>query len=536
MSWFDNAVIYQIYPRSYKDSGNDGIGDLNGIIGKLDYIASLGVDAVWLSPIFKSPMKDFGYDVQDYRCIDPLFGDMDDLRTLISKAHELDIKVLLDMVLNHTSDMHEWFRKSVNREGKYTDFYIWKDNIPNNWKACFGGSAWTYDKVRNQYYLHSFLKEQPDLNWHDEECRKAIFGEVRFYLDIGVDGFRLDVINQVGKDPSFRSNPFMFGETPRPYDMQNHIYDRNTEYTHKYVKELRKVLDSYPERAMVGEIQVQGRGQMEQSASYMGENNDELQMCFEFSLMKQRLNAKNMRAVARRWYELCSLEKGRVPCWVLSNHDNPRAITRAGGDENYARLLAMYLILQRGAGIVYYGEEIGMQSKDFPRKEIQDPVGKRYWPVEKGRDGERRPMQWDCSENMGFSKAKPWLEPNYSKDWRHCTVENQENNASSLLNLYRALIRLKKERPEIAGSDAVFTEKVPSGILAWSFEKDGKKTAVILNMSGKTRTVRLDDIQGYAQGMKIRLFSNARVNTFIRRSAEGDSIMLPMHYGVVLTN
>ena len=328
----------------------------------------------------------------------------------------------------------------------------------------------------------------------------------------------------------------MFGETPRPYDMQNHIYDRNTEYTHMYVKELRKVLDSYPERAMVGEIQVQGRGQMEQSASYMGENNDELQMCFEFSLMKQRLNAKNMRAVARRWYELCSLEKGRVPCWVLSNHDNPRAITRAGGDENYARLLAMYLILQRGAGVVYYGEEIGMQSKDFPRKEIQDPVGKRYWPVEKGRDGERRPMQWDCSENMGFSKAKPWLEPNYSKDWRHCTVENQEADISSLLNLYRALIRLKKERPEIAGSDAVFTEKVPSGILAWSFEKDGKKTAVILNMSGKTRTVRLDDIQGYAQGMKIRLFSNARVNSFIRRSAEGDSIMLPMHYGVVLTN
>ena len=536
MSWFDNAVIYQIYPRSFRDSGNDGIGDLRGITEKLPYIASLGVDALWLSPVYKSPMKDFGYDIQDYRSIDPVFGDMDDLRTLISEAHKLNVRVMMDMVLNHTSDLHEWFEKSVRREGKYTDFYIWKDNIPNNWKACFGGSAWTFDKVRNQYYLHSFLKEQPDLNWHDEECRKAIFGEVRFYLDMGVDGFRLDVINQVGKDPAFRSNPFMFGETPRPYDMQNHIYDRNTEYTHEYVRQLRKVVDSYPERAMVGEIQVQGKGQMEQSASYMGEHNDELQMCFEFSLMKRRLNASNMRAVASGWYGLCSIEKKRVPCWVLSNHDNPRAITRAGGDENYGRLLAMYLILQRGASVIYYGEEIGMQSKDFPRKEIQDPVGKRYWPFEKGRDAERRPMQWDCSPNMGFSCAKPWLELNYTKDWRHHTVQNQERDGASILNLYRALIRLKKARTEIAQSDAVFAERVPSGILAYGFEKDGQRTCVVLNMSGRFRDVKLDDVPFYTPGMKISIRSNGRVKSFIRKDAKGDSILLPMHFGVVLTN
>ena len=536
MPWFDNAVIYQIYPRSFQDSDGDGVGDLKGIVGRLDYIASLGVDAIWLSPVYRSPMKDFGYDVQDYRSIDPVFGSMEDFRDLLEKAHALGIRVMMDMVLNHTSDLHEWFRKSRERDGIYTDFYIWKDDIPNNWQACFGGKAWTYDEKRGQYYLHSFLKEQPDLNWHDEACRKAIFDEVRFYLDMGVDGFRLDVINVIGKDPQLRSNPFMIGETPRPYDMQNHIYDRNTEYTHKYIKELRNVLDSYEDRAMVGEIQVQGKGQMEQSASYLGEDNDELQLCFEFSLMKQRLCVRNLRRVAEKWYSLCSLDKGRVPCWVLSNHDNPRHITRTRTEENYSRLLAMYLILQRGASVLYYGEEIGMQSKDFPRKDIQDPVGKKYWPIEKGRDGERRPMQWDMSPNMGFSTAKPWLEPNYMKDWRHWTVSQQDPERGSMLNLYRALIALKKERTEIRESDAVFSHKVPRGVLAYRFGKDARTTAVILNMSWGYKTVKLSDVAPEAEGLGVRLRSNKRVVTCIKKGPDGDEILLPMHSGVVLTN
>ena len=535
MSWFENAVIYQIYPRSFQDSNGDGIGDLPGIISRLDYLAELGVDAIWLSPIYRSPMRDFGYDVQDYRSIDPIFGSMDDFRNLLAGAHRLGMKVMMDMVLNHTSDLHEWFRQSDIRNGRYTDFYIWKDEIPNNWKACFGGKAWTYDEKRKQYYLHSFLPEQPDLNWHDDQCRSAIFDEVRFYLDMGVDGFRLDVINVIGKDPKFRSNPFMFGETPRPYDMQNHIYDRNTEYTHEYIRQLRAVLDSYEDRAMVGEIQVQGKGQMEQSASYMGKDNDELQLCFEFSLMKMRLNAANLGNVASKWYGLCSLDKKRVPCWVLSNHDNPRAISRCGDDETYARLLAMYLILQRGVSVLYYGEEIGMLSKDFPRKEIHDPVGKKYWPFNKGRDGERRPMQWDLSENMGFSKGKPWLECDYSGYWKERTVEKQKDDPSSILSLYRSLIALKKNRPEIAGSDALFASDVPKDVLAYSFSKDGKVTAVVLNMSKSSRRIRIRDVVQSVDGLEIALRSRDG-SVSIERGRDGDEIILPGCLGVVLTN
>ena len=532
MPWFENAVIYQIYPRSFKDSNGDGIGDLKGITEKLPYIKNLGVDAIWLSPIYKSPMKDFGYDVEDYRAIDPIFGTMKDFDQLVSSAHELGLKVMMDMVLNHSSDKHKWFLKSKLRDSKYSDFYIWRDKIPNNWKACFGGSAWTFDQDRGQYYLHSFLKEQPDLNWHDEQCRKAIFDEVRYYLDKGVDGFRLDVINAVGKDPELRSNPFMFGETPRTYDMQNHIYDRNTKYTHEYIRQLRKVIEEYDDRALLGEIMIQGKGQMEQSASYTGEKNDELQLCFEFSLVKQHLKARNLRKVAGKWYELCSLEKGKTPCWVLSNHDVPRAISRAGGKEEIARMLAVYLLIQRGCSVVYFGEELGMLSKDFPRKEIKDPLGKRYWPIHKGRDAERRPMQWDFSDNMGFSTAKPWLEPNYTKRWHLLTVESQEIDRDTMLALYRELIRLRKQRAEISKCDAIFCDSLPRGMLSYRFEKDNKCTAVVINMSGKWHRVSLKDVAPGFEDMRIALRTYNRVNVFI----ENGEFLLPPGLGVVLTN
>ncbi len=532
MAWYENAVIYQIYPRSFKDSNGDGVGDLRGIIQKLDYIKSLGVDAIWLSPIYESPMKDFGYDISDYRAIDPVFGNMDDLRQLVSDAHQLGLRVLMDMVLNHTSNLHKWFEQSELKDSKYSDFYIWQDKIPNNWMACFGGKAWTFDEKRGQWYLHSFLKEQPDLNWHNPECRKAIFDEVRFYLDMGIDGFRLDVINAVGKDPELRSNPFMFGTTPRPYDMQNHLYDRNTEFTHQYIRELRSVIDEYEDRVLVGEIMVQGHGQMEQSASYMGKANDELQLCFEFSLMTQRLNSRNMGKVARRWYELCSTDQRRVPCWVLSNHDVPRAITRAGKGDNYGRLLAMYLLIQRGVSVMYFGEEIGMQSKDLPRRDIQDPLGKRYWPIHKGRDAERRPMQWDFSENMGFSNSKPWLEPNYGKSWRHNTVQGQEMDGASMIHLFRSLIALKKERAEITRSDAKFADFLPAGVLGYSFFWEGKATVVLLNMNHIFRRVDLTDVLGDIKGLRIRVKSNPRVKLCIEKG----TLLLPAHFGVVLTN
>lgn len=532
MSWYENAVIYQIYPRSFRDSNGDGVGDLNGITEKLPYIKSLGVDAIWLSPIYKSPMKDFGYDIEDYRAIDPIFGNMEDLDHLVSNAHKLGLKVLLDMVLNHSSDKHKWFQQSRLKDRKYSNFYIWRDKIPNNWMACFGGRAWTFDSTRGQYYLHSFLKEQPDLNWHDNHCREAIFNEIRFYLDKGIDGFRLDVINMIGKDPELKSNPFMFGETPRPYDMQNHIYDRNTPYTHEYIRQLRKVMDEYDERVLLGEIAVQGSGQMEQSASYMGSANDELQLCFEFSLVKQPLKARNLKKVAKRWYELCSLNQKRIPCWVLSNHDVPRAITRAHNNPDKARLLAMYLLLQRGASVMYFGEEIGMMNRDFPKKEIQDPLGLKYWPIYKGRDGERRPMQWDSSENMGFSLVQPWLEPNYSDNWRRITVQAEESDHDSLLMLYRRLISLRKSRAEIGTSDAVFAGKVPCGVLAYSFTSGGKCTLVILNFSRGFRNVRLESLIPMVESMRIELKSHERVNFRF----ENGVIAMPGCSGVVLTN
>ena len=532
MAWYENAVIYQIYPRSFQDSNSDGIGDLRGIVSRLPYIKSLGVDALWLSPIYQSPMKDFGYDVSDYRKIDGIFGNMEDFDALVSEAHKLGLRVMMDMVLNHSSDKHVWFEKSRAKEYPYTDFYIWRDEVPNNWKACFGGSAWTFDGKRGQYYLHSFLKEQPDLNWHDEVCRNAIFDEVRFYLNKGVDGFRLDVINTVGKDPQLRSNPFMFGETPRPYDMQNHIHDRNTEYTHQYIRELRKVIEEYDDRALLGEIMIQGKSQMEQSASYTGEKNDELQLCFEFTMCKKRITARNLKAVARKWYELNPLEKGKTPCWVLSNHDVPRAITRAGNKEFMGRFLAMYLLMQRGCSVVYFGEELGMQSKDFPRKEIQDPLGMRYWPIMKGRDAERRPMQWDFSENMGFSDAKPWLEPNYTRRWRLLTVESQEIDGDSMLALYRALISLRKSRTEMAESDAVFFDDVPRKVLAYRFEKDGRCTLVLLNMGLKQRTIRLDALAPGSSGLKVALTTYNRVKLYVKDGC----LMLPGGLGVVLTN
>ena len=277
---------------------------------------------------------------------------------------------------------------------------------------------------------------------------------------------------------------------------------------------------------------IQGKSQMEQSASYTGENNDELQLCFEFTLCNKRLNARNLRNVAKKWYELNPIGKGKTPCWVLSNHDVQRAITRAGNKEMVGRMLAVYLLMQRGCSVVYFGEELGMQSKDFPHKEIQDPLGKRYWPIMKGRDAERRPMQWDYSENMGFSGAKPWLEPNYTKNWRHLTVESEKTDRSSMLALYRSLIALRKSRSEISESDAVFCTGVPSDVIAYYFLKDRRCTLVLLNMGRKQRTFKLDAVVPGVSDLNVALNTYSRVNSYVKDGC----ISVPAGLGVVLTN
>lgn len=529
MAWFDNAIIYQIYPRSFMDTNSDGVGDIRGVIEKLDYIKSLGVDAIWLSPIFESPMKDFGYDISDYKSIDPVFGSMEDLKTLVRLSHEKGLRVMLDMVLNHSSDQHEWFKQSCEGKSPYSDFYIWKDKVPNNWLALFGGKAWTYNETRGHYYLHSFLSEQPDLNWHNEECRKAIFDQISFYLEMGIDGFRFDVINLIGKDPQFRNNPYHIGSTPRPYDMQNHIYDRNTEYTHKYIRLMRDHIKTYGDKALLGEIQIQGHGQMEKAASYLGKNEKELDLCFDFSLVNQALNAKNIANVTKRWYELCSKKDGNVPCWVLSNHDFPRAITRAHNNAFMARLLLMWLLLQRGASVLYMGEEVGMHSPLLPKKEIQDPVGKRYWPFHKGRDAERRPMAWDSSTYNGFSTVEPWLSCDRTSSWQERTVRAQETDKDSLLNLTRRLCYFKKSRKEIAASDAIVLPVSSKDVLSYYFEEGGKRTLVVLNMGAKRREVEVPS--SVLSGLTVALTSfESEVEV------KEDKIKLLPYLGVVLTN
>ncbi len=402
-TWWKHGVIYQIYPRSFYDTNNDGVGDLTGIMEKLDYLARLGVDAVWLSPVNTSPMFDFGYDISDFRGIDPVFGTLADCDRLITEAHRRNIKIIMDLVINHTSHLHPWFVESrSSRNNPKRDWYIWHDGKkgkpPNNWMAAFGGRAWELDEATGQFYFHSFLKEQPDLNWRNPGLRRAVFDDVRFWLDRGVDGFRLDAVSWYVKDALFRSNPFGWGpNAPRPYDLQEHIYDQNQPETHDVLKEFRKVLDEYDGRMCVGETYVASPEGARISASYLGSGTDELHLAFDFSLIFSKYGARHFRDCLARWY--AALPERGWPCLVLNNHDQPRSMTRwcRGRDgEKKARVLAALLLTAWGTPFLYYGEEIGMKNGRVRRGRIQDPVGKKYWPFNKGRDPERTPMQWSA--------------------------------------------------------------------------------------------------------------------------------------------
>jgi alpha-glucosidase len=451
--WWKEAVIYQIYPRSFQDSNGDGVGDLQGIIDRLDYLKgspdSLDIDAIWLSPIYPSPMYDFGYDISDFENIDPIFGNLHTFKKLLEECKKRNIKLIMDLVVNHTSHVHPWFIESrSSKDNPKRDWYIWKDPVngkePNGWMAAFGGKAWEFDEKTGQYYYHGFTVQQPDLNWRNPEVQEAIFKMIQFWLDMGVDGFRLDVVNYYFKDDEFRDNPYNFFRGLRDYERQYHIYDRNLPETHDILKKLRKLMDSYEgDRMTVGEVFQEPPGTAKLPASYYGKNSDELHMAFNFSFLYCSWNAKSFAQSIKNWE--ITLKEHDWPNYTLSNHDQRRHFTRyakKGASIHRAKIAAMMLLTLRGTPFLYYGEEIGMPSPWLRKKYIRDPLGLRYWPLYMGRDWARMPMCWDKSKYSGFSTKHPWLP--LPKNFKEICVSEQENDPHSLLSLYKELIKIRK--------------------------------------------------------------------------------------------
>ena len=441
--WWQAATIYQIYPRSFQDSSGDGVGDLAGIIRRLPYLKDLGVDAIWISPFYPSPMKDFGYDISDYCAIDPLFGTMADFDALLAGAHASDLKLILDFVPNHTSDQHPWFLDSrSSREANQRDWYIWRDPAadggpPNNWHSEFGGSAWSFDDATGQYYYHAFLPEQPDLNWRNRDVRAAMHDVMRFWLRKGVDGFRVDVMWHLMKDAAFRDNPLnpdFREERDLPHQRVVPWYSADIDDVHAVVAGLRRVLDEFGDRVLIGELYLP----FERLATYYGPKLDGAHLPFNFSLLRADWNAKALADLIAR-YE-ASLPAGGWPNWVLGNHDRPRVASRIGTAQ--ARNAALLLLTLRGTPTLYYGDELGLQQVDIPPTRIRDPFEINVPGKGAGRDGARTPMQWSAELHAGFSTAEPWLP--LSPDWLATNVANLLSDPTSILNDYRRLLALRR--------------------------------------------------------------------------------------------
>lgn len=435
-------------------------------------------------------MYDFGYDISDYREIDPLFGTKKDFALLLKESHRRGIRVIMDLVLNHSSHLHPWFIESrSSRDNPRHDWYLWHDpvggRVPNNWLAAFGGRAWEWDETRKQYYLHTFLKEQPDLNWRNPAVRKAVFDEVvSYWLDRGVDGFRLDVVNWFVKDEGFRSNPFGLGPTIRPYDLQQHLYDRNRTETHAIMRELRTVMNGYRDRMTVGEVYAPRPGDPALSASYLGDGEDQLHLAFDFTLIHQPFDAESFSRAVAAWY--AAIPAKGWPCTVLGNHDQGRSFSRHGGDPARARVAAAMLLTLRGTPFMYYGEEIGMKNGRIGRRDMADPLGKRYWPLAAGRDPERTPMQWTDGTNAGFSTARPWLPVN--DDYRRVNVAAQQRDPGSLLSFYRKMIALRRAHPALH-QGSWLPVKLGQGVMAYWRVHGRDRIMVILNFTRKRRAV-----------------------------------------------
>ncbi|HNP39937.1 MAG TPA: alpha-glucosidase [Nitrospira sp.] len=497
--WWQSAIVYQIYPWSFQDSNGDGIGDLPGIISRLDYLNgspdSLGVDAIWLSPIYPSPMHDFGYDVSDYCDIDPRFGTLADFDRLVSEAHRRGIRVVMDLVLNHTSNQHPWFIESrSSRTSAKRDWYYWADGKsgrrpPNNWAARFGGSAWTHDPHTGQYYLHSFLSEQPDLNWTNPAVRDAVFGVVRFWLDRGVDGFRLDAINWLGKDTSWPDNPARLAW--RSYYRQIHRYDRDQPHTHEALRALRSSLKDREDILLVGETSSDTPGG---PAAFYGNGSNELHEVFDFRLLRSDWHPDTFRRLILDSDR--AVPQGGWPPVVFSNHDQSRHIDRygAGGEAiRRARAAALLLFTLRGTPFVYYGEELGLRDGRLRRADLHDPYTIRYWPWKTGRDPARTPMPWDDSPQAGFTTGRPWLPLSHA--WRQTNVAGEQRDPASILSLYKRLIRMKKGSNALTVGAYHPVDGGPPECLFFTRESlvDGQRDALFIavNFSAHTQKISL---------------------------------------------
>ena len=455
-NWWRGAVIYQIYPRSFQDSDGDGIGDLAGITARLDHIARLGADAVWISPFFTSPMRDFGYDVSDYRNVDPMFGTLADFDALVARAGELDLKVMIDLVLSHSSDLHPWFVESAaSRNGPKADWYVWAEpkpdgTPPNNWMSVFGGSAWAWHGGREQYYLHNFLESQPDLNFHDPAVQEAVLDVARFWLERGVHGFRLDTINFYFADKHLRDNPSLpkalrndtIAPSVNPYNHQLHLFSKNQPENLEFLRKFRAVLDPYG-AAAVGEVGDAQRG-LEIMAEYTS-GNDKVQMCYPFELLQPGRATAAM--IAETFTRLAQAAPDAWPCWSYSNHDTVRHVTRWGLPDAGARAYTTLLMCLRGSVCLYQGEELGLPEAAIAREDLQDPYGIRFWPEFKGRDGARTPMVWQTDNRAGgfTTAAKSWLPVAPTHLARSVAV--QETDTGSMLAHYRAAIAFRRNQP-----------------------------------------------------------------------------------------
>lgn len=502
--WWRGAVIYQIYPRSFCDSNGDGIGDLAGVTGKLDHVASLGVDAIWLSPFFTSPMNDFGYDISDYRCVDPMFGSVGDFQRLLDRAHALGLKVLIDQVLSHSSDQHDWFKQSrIDRENPKADWYVWADpkpdgSPPNNWLSVFGGVAWTWEARRQQYYLHNFLTSQPDLNFHNADVRAAQLDNMRFWLDMGVDGFRLDVINYCFHHRDLPDNPAADRSAggaavsaSNPYGWQEHRFDVSQPENLDFLRELRALLDEYPGRTTVGEIgSSDPLGDMARYTS----GGDKLHMAYTFDLLRGRSDADYLRGVLTTVNQ--SLGDG-WPCWSLSNHDVIRVCSRWGRKhppEQFAPVVLALLLSLRGSVCLYQGDELGLVEADVPFERLQDPFGKAFWPDFKGRDGCRTPMVWADTRGAGFSTndiVEPWL----PIDARHlpASVASQEAVEGSVLNQLRRFIAWRSAQPALRVGELEVVEGTKD-ILAIVRRSDDQALFAAFNLSDATASIELSTL------------------------------------------
>ena len=499
ISWWKGAVIYQVYPRSFQDSDGDGIGDLAGIEQRLDYLVDLGVDAVWLSPIFPSPMADFGYDISDHRGVDPRFGTLGDLDRLVAAAHARGLRLILDYVPNHTSDQHPWFKDSrAARDAPRRDWYIWADPAPgggppNNWLSNFGGSAWAWDASTGQYYLHAFLKDQPDLNWRNPAVQAAMLDVLRFWLDRGIDGFRIDVLWHLIKAEGLPDNPPNPDWTPLMGDehrlLQRHSADQDA--VHPLAARMRRLTDSYPgERILIGEVYLP----IDRLVRYYGDHGaPEMHLPFNFHLIACPWTADAVRALVAE-YE-AALPPGAWPNWVLGNHDRPRIAARIG--QAQARVAAMLLLTLRGTPTLYYGDELGIGAVAIPPQAVRDPWELNEPGLGLGRDPVRTPMAWSRAAGGGFSRGEPWLP--LHPDWPARNVEAELEAPQSLLRLYRRLLALRRVRPALALGELRLLQPHP-GVLAYERRLGDDRLLAALNLTGAPQALPLPD---WARGGRI---------------------------------